>query len=92
MTTLRREASGTVRMFRQPDGADLGAHPCHVEIEVGPEGRGRAEFSVESLDYYADIGLWFEDGELVDFDGTHSLPGPVKEGLRALGFTIGNDF
>jgi len=36
-------------------------------------------------------GLWFKNKELVDFDGTYSLPSDVAEGIIKLGFKVDKD-
>lgn len=36
-------------------------------------------------------GLWFENGSLVDYDGTCSLPAAVAEGIRQLGLAVPDD-
>lgn len=33
-----------------------------------------------------DIGLWFQNNELVDYDGCYSLPKQVIQGIEALRF------
>lgn len=37
-------------------------------------------------------GLWFENNNLIDYDGTFNLPIPVKTALIAMGFTVDEDF
>lgn len=37
-------------------------------------------------------GLWFENQELVDYDGVYALPKDVAAGLRLHGFLVGPDF
>ncbi len=36
--------------------------------------------------------LWFEGGELVDYDGVGVLAKSVIEGIKSLGFVVGEDF
>lgn len=36
-------------------------------------------------------GLWFENGELVDYDGVACLPAAVADGVRALGLIVPAD-
>ncbi len=36
-------------------------------------------------------GLWFENGELVDYDGVACLPAAVADGIRTLGLTVPAD-
>jgi hypothetical protein len=37
-------------------------------------------------------GLWFENNELVDFDGMSMLPKKVSEALRSFGLVVSSDF
>lgn len=37
---------------------------------------------------YVEGGLWFENDELVDFDGTYSLPIEVIDAIIELGFRV----
>lgn len=48
--------------------------PCSAEIVSGG--------------HYADIGLWFEGMELIDYDGIFSLPREVGVMLQAAGFVV----
>ena len=36
-------------------------------------------------------GLWFEGGELVDYDGVSCLPSAVADGIRSLGLVVPAD-
>jgi hypothetical protein len=84
--------------FRQPDGKPLGTHTTELTVAVHDDClRGYAEVEIEKLDYYADLGLWFQrnpDGkfELIDFDGAHCLPQRVAEILREEGFLVDSTF
>lgn len=37
-------------------------------------------------------GLWFEGGELIDYDGVACLPKQVIEAIRSFGHTVSVDF
>lgn len=52
-------------------------YPCSVEFQRGSD--------------YAEIGLWWTDGELVDYDGVFEL-GVVVDVLRGLGFQVPSSF
>lgn len=47
-------------------------------------------FNVKDDDY-AEGGLWFESGVLVDYDGVYSLPEEVYEALRHSGIKVDSD-
>lgn len=51
--------------------------PCCAEIISG--------------DLHAEIGLWFEQGELCDYDGVFSLPREVGEMLKDAGYIVAED-
>lgn len=48
----------------------------------------------EHDDYGEDYGggLWFENNELIDYDGVFSLPKEVIEKIEALGFIVQDSF
>ncbi|MGC8541043.1 MAG: hypothetical protein ACP5QA_10490, partial [Phycisphaerae bacterium] len=37
-------------------------------------------------------GLWFDHGELVDYDGVFELPAHIQNQIRSLGFQVGSEF
>jgi len=37
-------------------------------------------------------GLWFENDELIDYDGVYSLPEDVITGIKELGFIVSENF
>lgn len=51
-----------------------------------------AEVFSDDQEEYADIGLWFENNELSDYDGCFALPNEVIVLLRASGFTVDKEF
>ncbi len=62
-----------------------------VWVEVWKnESRGicSAEVYDDSQEEYAEVGLWVENGELVDYDGVFSLPEQVVKVLRELGVKV----
>lgn len=61
-----------------------------VEID-SKEGYGYFEIG-NTEDDYIEGGLWFEENELVDFDGCYCLPELVRDKLVDLGFKVDIDF
>ena len=62
-----------------------------VWVEVWQnESRGicSAEVYDDDQEEYAEVGLWVEDGELVDYDGVFALPRQVGIVLRELGVKV----
>lgn len=50
------------------------------------EDRGYAEMFIPSIDEYVEIGLIFDAGALVDYDGIMSIPDQLLDMLDELGF------
>ena len=50
------------------------------------------EMDIPDLDETEHIGLWIENGALVDYDGVYSLPKEVAAELEKLGITVTEDF
>jgi hypothetical protein len=72
-------------------GVNLTPPKQGVWVEVWKnESRGicSAEVYDDSQEEYAEVGLWVENGELVDYDGVFSLPEQVAEVLRGLGVKV----
>lgn len=65
-----------------------------VTVSVGePKDDGSAYgwfewYSTDSSDWYASGGLWFRDGELVDYDGVFSLSHMVLKKLHEWGYDV----
>ena len=60
--------------------------PVEVEINIGPDGEGNFEYSVDGgVEDYIEGYLNVEDNEVVDFDGCYDLPRAVKMTLDELG-------
>jgi len=49
---------------------------------------GSFEFFDNDVEWYAEGGLWFENGELVDMDGTYSLSRVVADWLIEQGYEV----
>lgn len=57
------------------------------EVCIRPdENYGYFESNSDDEFDYVEGGLWFEDGELVDFDGCGILPEEVGEAINELGY------
>ena len=50
--------------------------------------RGCFEYYDEDCEWYAEGGLWFENRELVDMDGTYSLSKYIADWLIEQGFKV----
>lgn len=50
------------------------------------------EWVIEALDEVESIGIWTEDGELTDYDGTMCLPEEAIKLLERAGIKVGEDF
>lgn len=60
--------------------------PVEVVINIGPDGEGDFEYSVDGgVEDYIEGYLYVEDNEVVDFDGCYDLPRAVKMTLSELG-------
>lgn len=58
-------------------------------IEVNPiKQYGHYEMYNDGTEYYAEGGLWFQSGELVDYDGVFALPETIAKQLRDWGFEV----
>jgi hypothetical protein len=82
---IAQNSFGTVA---QEDGVEL-----EMNISVGPmkEGglqRGCFEYYDKDCEWYAEGGLWFENRELVDFDGSYSLSKYIADWLIEQGFKV----
>lgn len=53
---------------------------------IEDEDRGYAELFIPAIDEYAEIGLVFEGGALVDYDGVMTIPDQLLDMLDELGF------
>ena len=72
-------------------GNDLTQPKQGVWVELWKnEGRGicSAEVYSDDQEEYAEVGLWVEKGELVDYDGVFSLPLEVVTVLREAGVRV----
>ena len=52
------------------------------------EGGWEFQEDEDDEDSYLEGGLWFENRELVDFDGAYELPEKVISALKKLGYKI----
>ena len=54
-------------------------------------GNGNFEFydlKTGGNEWYAEGSLYFEDKELIDFDGCFDIPNPMKDKLIELGYSV----
>ena len=56
------------------------------------EGGWEYQEDEDDEDSYSEGGLWFENRELVDFDGAYELPKKVISALKKLGYKIDHNF
>ena len=71
---------------------DMGRHPSSMTLWLDDNRRtGMIEWDIPSLNEFENIGLWFEAGVLVDYDGVMALPGEAVSMLRVYGFTVPED-
>lgn len=68
---------------------NLDQHPFTIHVNVGT---GHGWFEHVTLGDARGGKLWFEGRELVDADGTASLPKVVATALRGTGFTVEENF
>lgn len=74
-------------------GRGLGKHESTMTLYMQEDDKyGCIEWDIPSLDEVEHIGLWFEDGELTDYDGVFSLPREAVELLRENDYVVGPDF
>jgi hypothetical protein len=72
---------------------DLGQHPSTMTLYLSDDrSKGMIEWDIPAIDEVEHIGLWFQDGDLTDYDGTMALPPQAVAMLRSYGFTVGPDF
>lgn len=70
----------------------MGRHPSTMTLWIADNRRvAMIEWDIPALDTTEEIGLWFEDGVLVDYDGIMALPGEAVSMLRVYGFVVPED-
>lgn len=84
-----------------PRVENLGKSKCSMELftesgTVPRDGKGMIEWIIfigtDAEDDGASIGVWWEKGRLVDYDGVFSLPTQAKTLLRKCGIVVPRDF
>ena len=55
-------------------------------LNIDASGEGFADWSVPEFDIEESIGLWFDDNELIDYDGVFELPKELIDKLSELGY------
>jgi hypothetical protein len=74
---------------------DLGKSDCEMDLRVNKDKTSGCIIWNYTRDGHADetvIGLTFEAGALIDYDGTFSLPAEAVSLMESAGFTVGEDF
>lgn len=59
-----------------------------IEVTINSDGKGYFDWEVESEDINESGGLWFEENELVDYDGVFELPAQLIEYLEKQGYNM----
>ena len=78
-----------VRMMNSFGESDWETKVMTYNIEVITiKSRGFFEMFSNCGEYYTEGGLWFSDGELVDYDGIFSLPTEIVDQLKKWGYKI----
>jgi len=81
-----------------PTPEQLGEHEYTLTLfwyegEPTTTGRGEIEFDVPSIEDGQNIGIWVEEGELSDYDGTMCELSPeMIQLLESVGIKVGEDF
>lgn len=75
-TTLSNSTESTMEMFMPED----------------KNSEGSIEWDIPELDITVNIGVWFEKGRLVDYDGVFDLPKEAIKLIRHSGLVVGRDF
>jgi hypothetical protein len=65
---------------------------CTLELTICDDGHAYAELEIPAIDEYTDIGLVFDNGELVDYDGIMSLPPQLIPLIEEAGYKVTEDF
>ena len=52
---------------------------------------GSFEMYSDDTEYYAEGGMWFDKGKLVDYDGIFALPAVIINQLKKWGFEVEED-
>ena len=92
MITNKKFPKGHINIVHQ-SGRDL-TEP-EVGLEVNLHWRDGvpvcAEVFGEREEHYAEVGLWFDGKDLVDYDGVFALPDEVIEMLEDAGYNVDED-
>lgn len=59
-----------------------------LDIHISDDGIGYVEWEIEALNTGETIGLWFDDDELIDYDGVFELPSELVVYLREQGYNM----
>ena len=61
------------------------------EVQIDPEA-SYGWFEHDELGDECGGGLWFDQKDLMDYDGVFELPNDVIAAIKQLGFTVGDEF
>ena len=89
MITNKKFPKGEINIINQ-SGTDLTERETGLEVNLHWRDGVPvcAEIFGEREEHYAEIGLWFEGKELVDYDGVFELPNEVAEMIKDAGYRI----
>jgi hypothetical protein len=59
-----------------------------ITVKIQHNGTGFFEWEIAELDEYVEGGLWFENRELVDYDGVFDLPKQLVDYLQKNGYDM----
>jgi len=59
-----------------------------IEVEIKETGVGYADWYIPELDMSEEIGLWFDENELIDYDGVMSFPDQLTDFLEKQGYNM----
>lgn len=70
---------------------DNGAWVCVYSGDEDGDGSWEYQSDEDDEETYFEGGLWFEEKEVVDYDGIYELPKEVKLAIRDMGYEIEED-
>lgn len=93
-TNIQRFFPQSVAALIHQTGAQLSEHSKGVEIVLHTRENETEPCCAELIsgELYAEIGLWFNGKELVDYDGVFSLPREVVTMLKDAGYVVSEEY
>jgi hypothetical protein len=88
--TVRRFFPKSRAVILHQDGSEVTAPTSGIEILLHTRDNENDPCCAELIsgEHYAEIGLWFDGKELVDYDGVFSLPREVAVMLTDAGYRV----